>query len=440
LLAQGSWQGERGFFHSEVPENRGSVILARPTERSVTLSLLLREAAQVAVAYAREGETQPQRSAAVSCPAGEPREVVLDGLATNAAYSYRVVNAATGAAILPADGEGTFHTARPLGATFVFTVQADSHLDGNSVPEQYAALLCAARTNRPDFHIDLGDTFMSGKIALRTEAVRQYLAQRYYLGIIGSAAPIFLTIGNHDGEEQPRPNTPRDEGLNVWSCLQRKRWFPNPEPGGFYTGNAEQHPQAGLLQNYYAWTWGDALFVMLDPYWTSRLTRGGREPWNSTLGKAQYDWLAQTLRGSKARHKFLFIHQLVGGTDSAGRGGAEAAALYEWGGHEKGGADTFAANRPGWEKPVHKLLVETGVSAVFHGHDHFFARQELDGILYQTVPQPSSRNPPPPEKQAAEYGYRTGKFQAGPGCLRVEVTPQAFQVTYLRPPATPTSR
>jgi len=27
-------------------------------------------------------------------------------------------------------------------------------------------------------------------------------------------------------------------------------------------------------------------------------------------------------------------------------------------------------------------------SAVFKGHDYFYARQELDGIVYQLVPKP----------------------------------------------------
>lgn len=85
------------------------------------------------------------------------------------------------------------------------------------------------------------------------------------------------------------------------------------------------------------------------------------------------------------------FHQLVGGLDKGGRGGVEAATLFEWGGREKDGRDTFAVNRPGWEKPVHKLLVENDVSAVFHGHDHFYAHQELDGIVYQLVPQPAHR-------------------------------------------------
>ena len=170
--------------------------------------------------------------------------------------------------------------------------------------------------------------------------------------------------------------------------------------------------------------------VGIGPYWASRSTRGGKDPWSMTLGRAQYDWLSGTIRGSKARRKFVFIHQLVGGSDASGRGGAEAAALCEWGGSEKGGGNAFAAHRAGWGKPIHALFVEAGVSIVFHGHDHFFARQELDGVVYQLVPQPAHRNFR--NHQAAEYGYKTGDFFPNSGHLRVRVAAEAVTVEYIR--------
>ena len=36
------------------------------------------------------------------------------------------------------------------------------------------------------------------------------------------------------------------------------------------------------------------------------------------------------------------------------------------------------------------LLVANKVNIVFHGHDHLFVKQDLDGIVYQEVPQPSA--------------------------------------------------
>jgi len=420
----------REVFLTDVPKYPGNVILGRPTDRTVTLSVLMQEPVRVRVAYGPKGGALEARTDPLELTAGEPREVVIGGLKSNTAYEYRVVDAEKSTPLLPVSANGTFHTARSPGPAFTFTVQADSHLDGNSIPELYRACLANALADRPDFHIDLGDTFMTGKHDSRESAAREYAAQRYYFGLLGGWAPVFLVLGNHDGEEAAKPGAAGADGLAVWSSAQRKRFFPNPVPDAFYSGNADKHPQAGLLQDYYAWTWGDALFVVLDPYWYSQLTRGGKEPWNATLGKAQYGWLARTLKGSKAKYKFVFIHQLTGGLDKSGRGGAEAAGLYEWGGRDGAGANTFAAHRPGWQKPIHALLVETGVTIVFHGHDHFFARQELDGVVYQLVPQPAARNCQ--RHNAKEYGYEKGEFLPSAGHLRVSVSPREVRVEYVR--------
>ena len=73
-----------------------------------------------------------------------------------------------------------------------------------------------------------------------------------------------------------------------------------------------------------------------------------------------------------------------------GRGAVEVASTYEWGGEGRKGEGTFKEKRPGWDLPIHQLMVKTGVTIFFQGHDHLFARQDLDGIVYQEVPQPSN--------------------------------------------------
>ena len=72
------------------------------------------------------------------------------------------------------------------------------------------------------------------------------------------------------------------------------------------------------------------------------------------------------------------------------RGGAEAAAYFEWGGKNADGSPGFAAHRPGWDKTIHQLLVDNGVSAYFHGHDHQFVYETRDGVVYQEVPSGGS--------------------------------------------------
>jgi hypothetical protein len=61
------------------------------------------------------------------------------------------------------------------------------------------------------------------------------------------------------------------------------------------------------------------------------------------------------------------------------------------------------------------------VTAVFHGHDHFYARQEKDGIVYQMAPQPGT--PGNSILDAGKFGYESGTFLPSAGYLRVHVAP-----------------
>ena len=325
--------------------------------------------------------------------------------------------------------EYTFHTARPPGSSFTFTLTADAHLDEHTSPDVYRQTLANIRADKPDFHIDLGNLFMTDKHASREEAARQYLAQRYYLGQIGCSTPIFLALGTHDGESSKYDDGSGD-CLAVWSNLMRKRYFPNPVPDDFYTGNNTPKPHCGLLQDYYAWEWGDALFVVLDPFRFSIRQRGGGDGWGWSLGRAQYQWLEQTLEQSRAKFKFVFIHNLLSG-DQAARGGVEVAAFNEWGGKNADGSDGFKEHRPGWDTPVHQLLVRNHVAAVFKAHDNFYARQELDGIVYQMIPQPSFAGNDR-IRDLETYGYKQGTFLGNSGHVRVTVASGEVNVTYVR--------
>ena len=259
--------------------------------------------------------------------------------------------------------------------------------------------------------------------------LQQYLRQRTDLSIIGHSVPLYLVLGNHDGEAGYSIDNGRNT-LAPLSLQSREQYFPNPEPDGFYSGNSVHDTINGTKQDYYAWEWGDALFVVLDPYWYTTTKPGGTtDGWAWTLGETQYRWLKQTLEQSNATYKFVFAHQLVGG-DSQGRGGTEFASLYEWGGKNVDGSQGFEQHRPGWGVPIHQLLVANNVTAFFHGHDHFFAKQELDGIIYQEVPQPATTSPSN-RSPGAEYGYTIGVLLGSPGHLRITVSPGSALVEYI---------
>jgi hypothetical protein len=399
-----------------IPAHPFDLLLGRPTATSITFSLLSATEQTLSIAYGTENGTPLTTSVALQ--ANLPQEISLANLTPDTQYHYTLNG-----------GESrTFQTARAPGASFTFTLQADSHLDSNTSLEVYQQTLANQRADQPDFVIDLGDTFMTDKIQPYTAAEPQYWAQRYYFSLL--EAPLFLVLGNHDGEGAPKGQNGAE--MSVWSAKLRTQLFPNPLPEGFYTGNATPNPAVGPLQDYYAFTWGEALFIVLDPYWFTPPQRGtNTDLWNLTLGAEQYQWLKTTLETSPAKWKFVFIHQLIGGYDKNGRGGVEVAPFYEWGGQNAEGSSGFDQQRPGWGLPIHQLLLANHVTAVFHGHDHLFVKQELDGIVYQEVPQPGAARDNG-TASAAEYGYLSGEVLGSPGHLRVTVGPEQVTVEYVR--------
>ncbi len=413
---------QKAVFHSQVPAYDVNVVLGRPTLNSVVANVYVQKPMNIEIRYG-PGNKHTLSAGPQAMAAGSTHEFLLHALPPNSAASYALYDANSGAPINAPYSKGTFHTARSQGEGFTFAIQADSHLDGDTVPALYEQTLQNIAHLKPDFMVDLGDTFMADKIGSINETEKQYRAQRYYLGIPGHSVPLYMVLGNHDGIGGIRDGRKKHSELTDWSIQQRAKYFSTPGGDDFYQAS----PEAG--QFHYAWRWGDALFVVLDPYSQSGVTKSGKEPWNMTLGKAQYDWLGNVLRKSNARFKFVFIHQLVSGMGKGGRGGLEAASLYEWGGHDEAGNWQFEAFRAGWEQPVHGLLRETGVSAVFHGHDHFFAHQVLDDISYVLVPQPAHRNTR--NHHAGEYGYRAGTFLPNSGHVQVEVTTEKAVISYI---------
>ena len=286
----------------------------------------------------------------------------------------------------------------------IFAVQADPHMDENSSDAVYRGTLNLIATSGAAFLMDLGDIFMVDKLQDKSEAnirARFELMKNYYNLLLD--VPLKITLGNHDGEL----------GYSKFNTKKyRKEYFPE---------------QTGDLA-YYAFETVDALHISLDPF-TYTTQNPKADGWQWTLGKTQYDWLVQTLSQSDAPHKFVYIHHLLVG-DAQSRGGVEIAQFNEWGGKNQDGTDGFAANRPGWAKPIHQLLLEHKVGFVFKGHDHLYVKQELDGIIYQTLPQPS--HPGNAVNSSTQYGYKSGKLIGGSGFLKVATTPNEVIVQFIK--------
>jgi hypothetical protein len=440
-----AFQGEYVLPEALAEFSRLSVVLGRASDKTVTLSLLAAEAMEAVIELGTTPGKYARKIGPLTLPKGEPLEVVVDKLTANTEYFYRLQSRKASGGAFTARPECRFATQRTPGSSFVFTIQGDSHPERpqSSHPDLYARTLQAASAERPDFHICIGDDFSVDKVrTVSPGALAQpYLLQRPFLGLIGQQAGVFLMNGNHEqGSLFNYQQTDERHDVAVGVQQARNRLFPTVGPDGFYTGCQENLKGIGPLKSYCAWTWGDALIVILDNYWHSpalvdsgfgekaKATKGdekkNRDWWGITIGDAQYQWFKRTLEASKAKYKFVFAHHVLG----SGRGGVDEADLYEWGGQGKRGEGTFKEKRPGWELPIHQLMVKHKVNVFFQGHDHLYCKQEKDGIVYQEVPMPSDHG---------YIAYNEDRYQSGTklpssGYLRVSVSPQQTKVEYVR--------
>ncbi len=412
-----------------------SELLGRPSDNSISLQLIFNDTAEVRVQFGTSSGNYSRQTNWQTFLPNTSSEVVITNLLPDTKYFYRTNIRKAGSTSFIQRPEYTFQTQRTTGKQFTFIVQADPHLDAQSDTAVYNRCLQNQLEDNPDFMIDLGDFLMTDKLRNSSNQVprdtvtyRCNLLRSYYEKITHSV-PLFIALGNHEGEAGWYLNGTANS-IPVWGTNDRKKYFLNPLPDNFYSGDTTHYNFVGQRAAYYSWTWGDALFIVLDPYWSTAVKPDSLNGWRWTLGKTQYDWLKTTLEKSTSKFKFVFAHQIIGG-DPEGRGGVEVANLYEWGGNNLNGTPGFATNRPGWYKPIKDLLKENRVTIFFHGHDHFFGKQDKDCLVYQETPQPSHPNYTS-ASQAAAYGYFQGQILPNSGHLRITVNQNGVRVDYVR--------
>ena len=463
------------FNYTVAPAVSYDLMIGRPTDSSIAVNVLANQNLQAYLQYGPQPGSYNGQTSTNLVLSAVPTVLTIASLQANQRYYYRLCYSTNSGASYSAGTEHTFVTQRARGSTFTFDIDADPHYGdygtggGGVVDAVWKQTYTNILADQPDFLVDLGDTFMGEKLfnyygitnALSQSSLQADCAdaRSRFFSILGHSVSLFLANGNHDPElGWMLTNSAPQANPAVWGAGARELYYACPVPGGFYSGATnrdyyQQQPRDG----YYAFEWGDALFVMLDPFWYSY--QGGTkssDPWGWTLGTNQYFWLKTTLETSSAKYKFVFAHHLIGGSwDTAARGGVEFSPYFEWGGLNTNGTPGFAAHRPGWPMPIRDLLLTNHVQAFFHGHDHLYCKQDYyangqtngaPDLIYQEVPQPSHY---PYDSYAYAsgtnfgYNYQSGVFFGSSGHLRVTVSPAKATVDYVRsyapayPPASP---
>ena len=373
-----------------------------PGSTTARLNVKTNQILKVYIEYGYSSNKYIYKTPVLTTKISGPNIILLNSLKSESKVYYRLRYQLRSTGSYLAKPAATFVTGK-VASNSTFAVQADPHMDENSDATVYTKTLEQIVAASPAFLMDLGDIFMVDKLQSKTEAnirARFELMLSFYKKL--GNVPLKITLGNHDGEL----------GYSQFNTKKyRKEYFP------------EQTDELA----YYAFEGPDQLHVALDPF-TYTTSNPKDDGWQWTLGKTQYDWLVKVLSESKATHKFIYIHHLLVG-NAQSRGGVEIAMRNEWGGNNNDGSYGFDQQRPNWGKPIHQLLKEFNVSFVFKGHDHLYVKQELDGIIYQTVPQPSH---PGNKLNVAQYGYLSGKGVGGSGFLKVRTEGRTAYVDFIK--------
>ncbi len=439
----------------------GTELLGSPEANQISIKVL---PSTTIILYYQYGTTSGGpyvNTSQVSAGTSTPTTVTLTGLTPNTRYYYRMQYSSDGGSTWVIRPEHSFMTQRSPGTSFVFDITTDSHINvaNLGIPANWTAVMNDVARDNADFQFDLGDTFNMNPVTSQAGADSAYINDYKYFNLASADTPLFIVSGNHEQVEGWHMTASTGYHLPALATNSLKKYYLNPEPDSFYTGDLTTNSYVtgdGMLNDYYSWTWGDALFVVIDPYWFSTTkpftydrdggesdTTGSGNIWDWTLGLTQYNWLVNTLSASSAKYKFIFSHQIVGSDNDPdwalyGRGGAGAVKFGEWGGYNTDGSTyAWSTNRlssSGWgSNPIRTVLENNHVSAFFHGHDHQYAYEKVNGVVYQSCPDGSFTGWFDDYTTGGNSGNTIwADSTQGPGHLRVTVSPTQAQVEFLR--------
>ena len=101
-------------------------VLGRPSDRSITLSVLSPVDLEAYVEYGVKAGEYTTKTDVATAGAGVPLEIGITGLQPNTRYHYRLRDRRPGETAFREGQPGSFHTQRTPGATFAFALQGDS--------------------------------------------------------------------------------------------------------------------------------------------------------------------------------------------------------------------------------------------------------------------------------------------------------------------------
>lgn len=398
----------------------GKELLCRPEPGAVQVNVVPRFETDAYVEWGADSTSFTNSTSPVTIPGAAAQNFAITGLDDDARVFYRLRFRRAGDVEYLAGPAHGFRSLPTINEEARLCVTSDIHVTNSTAQGVTSDLTLLDETlpymgdfqGNDGYHawIDLGDLVVirATRIAFDEEEVEQrYREAREKIDLVGHSVPLIFVRGNHEEvngwDDNGGPNN-----TMVWSGRMLLKYLQPPVPSAFVSGNETAHPQFGVPGDYFAMTIGNLRLRCLDPYLfsTTRPHNGHGEVggslngWDWSLGETQYLWLANDLQTKPAPYSLVALHHLTscytGSGQYYGRGGIEIAKhsiagrpTFEWGGENSSGVDILATERPEYvDGAVHDMLVGGGNQVVMKGHDHFHARQSLDGMTYITLAKP----------------------------------------------------
>ena len=408
----------------------GNEILGCPTTDSISIHIVPRCNLFVYVSYRAidnekddaAGSVHEKTTPILSARGMQPLKITLQNLEPFGKYRYQLFCSRQEKGPYLPGPEHTFRTGREKGASFTFAISSDSHMIPHGSHDIYHATLDNIARLNPDFYMTLGDEAMIHSYSMFRpaltwkEAEHRYLFYRTMVSRITGSVPYFFVIGNHEGESGfYRSLFP---GLPGRALAARKRFIPNPGENTYPQGGGDR-------DNYFAFAWGDALFVVLDVCFYNNRKPAYPDDW--TIGNRQWEWLQNVLRKAPEKWKFIFAHHIVGGWPYGATGDAPGDGMWDFP-YGRGGA---ALAQVGEQARLQALMEETGVSAFFYGHDHVFAHGETRGVHYICCGQSGDVGALPWFNLSRFHAVYPDGFIPRNGWVQVEVDRQGTRISFI---------
>jgi 3',5'-cyclic AMP phosphodiesterase CpdA len=394
--------------------------LARPTEKSIFISALNHsQPAEAALEVRRESgrDWEPRGPAQKAAPYTFFNWEVGDLVAATR-YEYRVLMKRGSEESLQPVANGAFTTQRRGPASYRVVLITDPHTgtfaETSSPVQTLDKVIANVARENAEFALALGDNvaWAGSRESAQTDtrgAVSAYAMYRRHIGPLTLNCPHFGIIGNWAGESGKFPQ----ENIRLVSEV-RKAFLPNPNQSTYPQGGSER-------EDYYAFSWGDVLYVMLNIQTYSKPSKPDELPslmadvnnldeW--TIGESQMKWLEKTLQNATERFRFVCMHHPAGGN-----AGDQPNTLYG-----RGGARAW---NTGEQRRIHDLMKKHQVQIFFYGHDHVFVDDVVDGIHY-TLPGSCGA---PWKFTREETGYE--RFWPDSGHARLNVSPEKATITFI---------